>query len=87
MTATIEKQFFSPPEVAELLSVGHDKILHWISSGQLAAVDVSTNRIQRPRWRIAKSALDDFLTRRSSAPPPKKTRRRPRQSAGVHEYY
>ena len=71
MTMTIAEkiaEYQTPPQVADVLGVGHDKILVWIHSGELRAIDVSTTRGQRPRWRISRIDLEDFLKRRAAIP-------------------
>jgi len=59
--------FLTPPEVCKLLRVRPSKVLAWIRSGRLPAIDVSDGR--RPRYRIRRADLDDFLQRRAVAPP------------------
>ena len=59
-------EYLTPPQVSALLGVGHDKILAWVHSGELRAVDLSATRGKRPRWRISRQALDDFLSCRSA---------------------
>lgn len=56
---------FTPKEVAEARGVGVGKVLGWIRSGQLEAVNVSEGRL-RPRWRISPDALAAFDYRRSN---------------------
>ena len=84
--AVIEREYFTPPETARLLGVKHDKILAWIKSGELAAVNLATRHGGRPRWRISRQALDDFLARRAAKPPPKPRRRR-REPQNVIQFY
>ena len=57
----------SPPEVARRLGVSHEKILTWIRYGELAAIEVSTRRGGRPRYRIDIADLAVFEQRRSVA--------------------
>lgn len=81
-------EYVNPPTVARMLGINVDKILTWIHTGELRAIDVSTTRGQRPRWRISRESLDAFLTRRSATPPPKKQRRRRKpDSESVTQYY
>lgn len=75
-TLQIDKAFLSPPEIAELLGVGHSKVLAWIMRGELRASDVATVRGQRPRYKVARADLDAFLARRSTTPEPETPRRR-----------
>jgi excisionase family DNA binding protein len=39
----------TPPEIARRLGVGPEKVLAWIRSGELAAVNLATTRHGRPR--------------------------------------
>jgi excisionase family DNA binding protein len=87
MAALTEREFFSPPEVAETIGVSHSKVLTWIASGELRALDLATHRGQRPRWKIAKADLEAFLARRSTTPTPEPARRRHRVHENVREYY
>ncbi len=76
--------------IAESLGIDQSKVLHWIHSGQLAAVDVSERPGGRPRWRISDDAWQAFLAARSnqSRPtPPEPRRRRKRQDASVIQFY
>lgn len=56
--------FLSPPKAAKLLGVHPEKIVGWINSGELLAMNVS-NR-QRPRWRIRLSDLESLIAARSN---------------------
>lgn len=87
-TMEIDKPYLSVPEIAEMLGVGQAKVLGWIRTDQLTATDVSSNRNERPRWRISKSALESFLARRSTSrqPEPSK-RRRKRLDKEIPEMY
>lgn len=85
MVATTARML-TPPEVGKRLGVNAEKVLGWIRSGELRAVDVSIRHGSgRPRWRISEADLEDFLRARSAAPIPKKSRRR--STAGVREYF
>ena len=82
------QQYVSPPEIAKVLRVSHAKVLRWIRSGDLLAADLATHRGQRPRWRIARSDLDDFLAHRAATPLPQPGRRRRfRGNEHVIEFY
>ena len=85
-TKSSEREYLTPPQVSALLGVGHEKLLAWIHSGELRAVDLSATRGKRPRWRISRQALDDFLSRRSASPPAKPRQRR-RQPDNVITFY
>jgi len=68
--ATVAKTKLTPPEVARLWGIGPDKVVHWIKAGELAAIDASTNRGQRPRYLIDINDLRDFESRRSATSRP-----------------
>jgi excisionase family DNA binding protein len=78
--------FLTPPAVAELLGVSADKIIGWILAGELVAANLATTTVGRPRYRIARTDLDDFLRRRSAAVAPTPTPRR-RKPAAARTYY
>jgi excisionase family DNA binding protein len=54
---------YTPPQIAEKLKIGHSKVLDWIRSGELAAVNVSSGK--QPRFRVSEESLQAFITRRS----------------------
>ncbi|HUO07058.1 MAG TPA: helix-turn-helix domain-containing protein [Phycisphaerae bacterium] len=66
----------TPPKLAERYGVSPDKVLRWITAGEIRAVNIATNPRGRPRWVIPPGALEEFERRRSSSPPPKPQRRR-----------
>lgn len=53
---------YTPPEVAKILKVSRDKILAWIRIGDLKAFN--TSKAKRPRYRISKDAVEDFMEER-----------------------
>ena len=66
----------SPSEIAQRFGVDHAKVLRWIDSGQLKAVNVATNPTGRPRWRVSDHSLAEFEQARANVPPLQPTRRR-----------
>lgn len=81
-------QYLTPRLIAERLAIKVDKVLDWIHTGQLEAINVARNpRGKRPRWRISHEALKRFeatrSNRRNIAPQPTPRQRR---SATVHQY-
>jgi hypothetical protein len=66
----------TPPALARRYGVNVSKILHFIRCGELKALNLSTKRDGRPRWRITADAVRDFEASRSSAPPARTARRR-----------
>ena len=85
MSASFRK-WFTPPQVAERYRVAVDKVLAWIHSGQLRAVNVAARVGGRPRWRIDESDLLAFEQRRVAVPTAPKPKRRPKQEA-VTQYF
>ena len=86
-TATIQKQKFTPPEIARLWGISVEKVVAFIRSGELRAINAaSPGRNQRPRFLIDIVDLEDFEQRRAVSPPPKQTpRRHQRETPG--DYY
>lgn len=86
----LPERFFSPPKAAKILEVNSDKVLAWIKSGELVAVNVAANANgERPRWRISEDELGKFLLRRRHAASVdiKPTRRRRSQAAPTTRYF
>lgn len=74
-----------PAPVAKTFRVSVHKVLRWIETGELTAVNVAATTSTRPRWRISQEALDAFIAARQSrpaAPAPARARKR----AGGKEY-
>lgn len=79
MKSTVTHTKLTPPELAAQLGVSVDKILTWIHSGELRAVNLATRLGGRPRFRIDPADVAEFENRRVARPIPKtpKPRRRP----------
>lgn len=81
-----DKSKLTVREVAERLGVARGKVILWINSGELRAVDVATKRrgdspaVRRRRWRIDVADLKAFEDSRANqaAPPPIREERRSR---------
>ncbi|MAT13771.1 MAG: DNA-binding protein [Planctomyces sp.] len=71
---------FTPPELAQLWGVKPEKVIAWIRSGELRALDFSTNAgVGRPRYRICENdALAFELLREVHVPTRSRKRARPR---------
>lgn len=83
-----DKEFFKPPEVAELLNVEPYRVIQFIHAGELRAVNVSMG-VQRPRYRISRQDLEHFLAARVQPVKSKKGRPRKRQTRddGVIKFF
>jgi excisionase family DNA binding protein len=78
--------YMTVPAVSELLSVGNKKVLDFIASGELPAHNLARRSARRPRWRVSREALEQFLAARRSTPPaPTPTRRT--KAVAVNQYY
>lgn len=59
----------TPPQVARMLKVDSHKIIQWIDSGELAAVNLAVRKDgSRPRYKISLAALKAFEQARATAP-------------------
>jgi len=54
------KQLLSVADAAKQLGVRREKVLAWIHAGKLPATNTATS--SRPRYRISKAALKEFVT-------------------------
>jgi len=67
-------EWLTPPQIAKELQIRQSKPLGWIKSGRLPAINLSEG--QRPRYRVRREDLDDFLLGKTVVPQGKVTRRR-----------
>jgi hypothetical protein len=88
-TATIQRQKYTPPQLARLWGCATETILAHIRSGELRAVDVVTpGHSRRPRYKIDVADIAIFEQRREVRPAPTKPRRvRKRRDDGITGYY
>jgi hypothetical protein len=77
--------YLNPPAVGRLLNIKPAKVLAWVKSGQLSAVNVAERPGGRPRWRISRDSLDLFLATRANRAPVKAVRRR--RAVEVQEFF
>ena len=68
-------RYLTPPKIAARLRVSPEKVLNWIRSAELRAVNVG-NGTSRPRYRVNPDDFERFLSRREVQPPPPRVRRR-----------
>lgn len=84
---TSRVEWLSPPQIVHELRIRESKVATWISSGELIAVNVAERPGSRPRWRVRREDLDDFLARRQSKTPAPKTIRRRRTPDHVIQFF
>lgn len=82
-----DKHGVTPPELARRWGVKPDKVLGWIRSGELAAINLAENPAGRPRYLIEESAIEAFASRRASQSTPATAKRPRRQTSSVTEFF
>ena len=68
--------FLTTKEVAERLAVDPGEVRDWIRRGELAAIDVSSQRKKQARYRISEEELERFQRMRQVSVAPVVRRRR-----------
>jgi len=59
--------FFTPSQIAERYEVGVGRVIDWIKSGRLRAVNVSVSvRSKKPQYRVSAAALEQFEQSRTT---------------------
>jgi hypothetical protein len=66
----------TPPELARQWGIDPHKVIAWVRSGELRAIDVATHRGGRPRYLIDLADVAAFEEARLVAPPTRVLRRR-----------
>ena len=77
----------TPPKLAARYGVSEDKVLYWIHSGELAAIDAATRRGGRPRYLIDEADVRDFEARRAVQTQPKSDRARTVSTQETEEFF
>jgi hypothetical protein len=83
----IDTRARTPNQIARRLRVGIHKVLGWIKSGELRAVNVARDTGRRPQWSVLPEDLADFERRRAAVPATKPTRCRRRKHQDVIEFF
>ncbi len=86
MLVEIERGF-TPPELAKLMGIQSMKIIGWIRSGELRAINLATKRGGRSRWRIKAADWAAFEEARTAKPPTRPMRRPRRSNPPVKNYF
>ena len=90
-SATTSARRLKPLEIAEMFGVKTTKVLHWIKTGQLRAVNIHHEpNGEKPRYMIAQDDLRAFEAARSAVantPPSPAPRRRTSATNGVRKYF
>lgn len=77
----------TPPQLAKRYHVDPSKIVGWIKSGELPAVNLATRTTGRPRWAIDEADVELFELRRSATPTPKTAKRQRRKDTKIIEFF
>ena len=78
----------TPPQVARRYGISTDKVLAWIHSGELRAINVAAKMGGRPRYRIDVADLLVFEQKRAAVPTtPSKGPRRRKPPTDVIEFF
>jgi hypothetical protein len=73
----VKKTKLTPPQLAAQWGIKPEKVIAWIRSGELRAMDASTRAgIGRPRYLIDETDVIAFENAREVRPRPKPARRR-----------
>ena len=87
MSAGTRDRRFSVKELAERYVCSQEKVLDWIATHQLRAVNIARKaKGIKPRWRVSEADLLAFEEARASTPAPQPQRRR-RKTAGPKKAY
>ena len=87
MSQPIEPRKLTPPQLARRLGVGPDKVLQWIHSGELPAMNGAAKPNGRPRYLIDIEDLQAFENRRAVTPRDVVTKRSKASSSDVKEFF
>jgi transposase len=86
--ATPVRRKTTPPKLARRYGVDVHKIIRWIETGELRAMNLATTTSGRPRWAIDEADIVAFEERRAAKPTVKPVRRRkPEHPPGFIEYF
>ena len=69
----------SPHALSKQLGVKPTKVLNWIRTGELRAINLAETAGKRPRWKILPHDLEEFFDSRRVTPPAPRPRRRRRR--------
>ena len=76
MIATSRKTKVTPPELARAWGIDVQKVLHWVKTGELRAINAATDRNGRARYLIDVNDVAVFEASRAVQPPVPRLRRR-----------
>jgi hypothetical protein len=83
--AISERQKLTPPQLGRLWGLDPNKIIRWILSGELRAINAAARASGRPRYLIDRADIAAFEHQRAVGAPQRAPRRK-RKTAGVVEF-
>jgi hypothetical protein len=89
MAEVVERRNSTPPEVARRYGVATSKVINWIRTGELSALNLAHRGCTRPRYSIPAEALERFEEARTVIPDggESATRRLRRQPTNVKQFF
>ena len=78
----MNEPFYNLTEIATRWGCCHSSVLSLVKSGQLTALDISSNPSGRARYIVSADALDEFELRRTVSPPSPPVKRRAKVRRG-----
>jgi hypothetical protein len=67
-TKTEQRRYLTPPAIAKRFGVSVKKVIAWIRSGELRAMDLANSGCDRPRYKVPLEALEAFEKSRLVVP-------------------
>ena len=68
MATANQRRNLTPPQIAEQFGVSVRKVIEWIRSGELAAMNLARKGCDRPRYSVTPEALNAFERLRAVVP-------------------
>ena len=89
MSAITERRKLTPPQLAKQWGVSTAKVVAFIRSGELRAINLAKSRCNRPRYTIDVEDVQRFEEARQVVPDggESTTRKLRRQAAGVKDFF
>lgn len=77
----------TPPDVARRYGVATAKVIGWIRTGELKAINVANRGCSKPRFSISPEALEEFERSREVVPAGDKVLRLRRKSTDTKDFF
>jgi hypothetical protein len=77
----------TPPQISRRYGVATKKVIDWIRSGELVALNLANRNCSRPRYSVTPEALEAFERSRLVVPDAEPTPRLRRQSLQIKRHF